>query len=329
MIKDKVNVLVTGSGGVTGKAVKRICHKYVNKNFIFIKSSDLDLRDFKKTLDFFKENQIEEVINLAAVSGGIGISLKHQASMLRDNVLINLSIVEACVRCNVNKLVLCLTTGMYPENAKLPLTEDNIHNGEPSLTNYGSSFAKRLIEPVIRSYREEYDLNVVGLIPSGIYGPEDNFHPMHAPMLPAIINRAYEAKKNNSDLEIWGTGKPLREYTFSEDIAEIFIWALDHFDSEKPINIGNPEELSIKNIVYLICKKIGIDKSKIFFNTNKPDGIFKKTSSNKNFQILNNFNYIPMEQGINKTIDWFLKVKDNNEVFLENSKIKEFNIYDR
>ena len=152
---------------------------------------------------------------------------------------------------------------------------------------------------------------------------------MHAPMLPAIINRAYEAKKNNSDLEIWGTGKPLREYTFSEDIAEIFIWALDHFDSEKPINIGNPEELSIKNIVYLICKKIGIDKSKIFFNTNKPDGIFKKTSSNKNFQILNNFNYIPMEQGINKTIDWFLKVKDNNEVFLENSKIKEFNIYDR
>lgn len=189
------NVLITGSGGVTGKAIKRICSEYKDKNFIFIKSSDLDLRNFKLTLKFFKKNKINKVINLAAVSGGIGISLKHQASMLRDNVLINLSVVEACVRCNIDKLVLCLTTGMYPENAKLPLKEEDIHNGQPSNTNYGSSFAKRLIEPIIRSYREEYNLNVVGLIPSGIFGPEDNFHPDHAPMLPAIINRAYEAKR--------------------------------------------------------------------------------------------------------------------------------------
>jgi GDP-L-fucose synthase len=248
------NILVTGSGGVTGKALKRISKKFEGKNFIFINSSDLDLRNFKNTQSFLRNNKIDKVINLAAVSGGIGISLKHQASMLRDNVLINLSIVEACVSCDIKKLVLCLTTGMYPEKAKIPLIEEYIHEGEPSKTNYGSSFAKRLIEPIIRSYREEYNLNVVGLIPSGIFGPEDNFHPEHAPMMPAIINRAYEAKKNNTNLEVWGTGNPLREYTYSEDIAKIFIWALDNFDSEKPINIGSPEELSIKQIIFNMQK---------------------------------------------------------------------------
>jgi GDP-L-fucose synthase len=320
------NILVTGSGGVTGKAVKRISKKFEGKNFIFINSSDLDLRNFKNTQSFLRNNKIDKVINLAAVSGGIGISLKHQASMLRDNVLINLSIVEACVSCDIKKLVLCLTTGMYPEKAKIPLIEEHIHEGEPSKTNYGSSFAKRLIEPIIRSYREEYNLNVVGLIPSGIFGPEDNFHPEHAPMMPAIINRAYEAKKNNTNLEVWGTGNPLREYTYSEDIAKIFIWALDNFDSEKPINIGSPEELSIKQIIYIICKKIGLDKKKIIFNKEKPDGIFKKTSSNKRFKALNNYNYISMEEGINKTIDWFIKAKEKNENFLEASKIKKFNI---
>tara|TARA_A100001011_G_scaffold390865_1_gene475144 strand:- start:203 stop:1180 length:978 start_codon:yes stop_codon:yes gene_type:complete len=320
------NILVTGSGGVTGKAVKRISKKYKDKHFIFVDSSDLDLRNFKNTQSFLRNNKIDKVINLAAVSGGIGISLKHPASMLRDNVLINLSIVEACVSCNIKKLLLTLTTGMYPENSKLPLIEDYIHDGEPSKTNYGSSFAKRLIEPIIRSYREEYNLNVVGLIPSGIFGPEDNFHPEHAPMMPAIINRAYDAKKNNTNLEVWGTGKPLREYTFSEDIAEIFIWALDNFDSEKPINIGSPEELSIKEIIHLVCKKIGLDKKKIIFNKDKPDGIFKKTSSNKKFQSLNNFKYMPMEEGINRTIDWFLKIKEKNENYLKESKIKKFNI---
>ena len=171
------NILVTGSGGVTGKAVKRISKNYKDKNFIFVNSSDLDLRNFKKTQSFLRNNKIDKVINLAAVSGGIGISLKHPASMLRDNVLINLSIVEACVSCNIKKLILTLTTGMYPENSKLPLIEEYIHDGEPSKTNYGSSFAKRLIEPIIRSYREEYNLNVVGLIPEWYFWTRRQFSP--------------------------------------------------------------------------------------------------------------------------------------------------------
>jgi GDP-L-fucose synthase len=321
----KKKILVTGSGGVCGKALKRISNNYPRYKFIFVSSKDLDLRNIKKTINFIKLHKVEYIINFAAVSGGIGLSINHQASLLRDNTLININILEASVQCNVKKLILCLTTGMYPEKAKLPLIEKNIQNGPPSNTNYGSSYAKRLIEPAIKAYRDEFKLNVIGLIPSGIYGPQDNFNKNDAPMLPAIINKMYDAKIKNKELKVWGTGKPLREYTYSEDIAKIFIWALEKYNKEQVINIGTTEEKSIKEITYIIAKKLKFPQNKIIFDKLKPDGIFKKSSSNKLFLAnIKKFNYTTLNSGIEKTINWFLKAKKLKKIFKTNEKIKEF-----
>jgi GDP-L-fucose synthase len=320
-------ILVTGSGGVTGKALFRISNIYKQYKFIFSNSNDFDLRDLKKTVNFIKYNKINKIINFAAVSGGIGLRMSHHASMLRDNVLININILEASVKCKIEKTILCLTTGMYPEKAKLPLSEIDIQSGPPSSTNYGSSYAKRLIEPAIKAYRDEFKLNVIGLIPSGIYGPEDNFNKNDAPMLPSIINRMYDAKFQKKKLEVWGTGKPLREYTYSEDIAKIFMWALKHYNKEQVLNIGTTEENSIKNIVYLIADKLKFPKKEIAFNHSKPDGIYKKSSSNKLFiQEIKKFKYTSLKSGISKTIDWFLESKNKKIKLKYSNKIKKFKI---
>jgi GDP-L-fucose synthase len=318
-------ILVTGSGGVAGKALIKISNNYPEYKFIFTTSEDFDLRNLKQTINFIKKNKINNIINFAAVSGGIGLSMSHHASMLRDNVLININILEASVKCKVKKILLCLTTGMYPEKAKLPLSEKYIQYGPPSDTNYGSSYAKRLIEPAIRAYRDEFKLNAIGLIPSGIYGPEDNFNKNDAPMLPSIINRMYDCKIKNQILEVWGTGKPLREYTYSEDIAKIFIWALENYEKEQVLNIGTTEENSIKNIVNLIASKLEFPKDNITFNPLKPDGIYRKSSSNKLFlKEIKKFKYISLKKGISKTVDWFLETKRNKINFKTKAKIKKF-----
>jgi GDP-L-fucose synthase len=320
----KNTLLVTGSGGVAGKALKRIANNYPKYKFIFVSSKDVDLRNIKKTINFIKLHKVEYIINFAAVSGGIGLSINHQASLLRDNALININILEASVQCKVKKLILCLTTGMYPEKAALPLKEKDIHNGYPSLTNYGSSFAKRLIEPAIKAYRSEFKLNVIGLIPSGIYGPEDNFSTIDAPMLPSIISRMHKALLENNILEVWGTGKPLREYTYSEDIAKIFMWALQYYNKEQVLNIGSTEEKSIKSIVEVIAEKMNFSKNKIYFNKNKPDGIQKKSASNYLFRKEKKFNYTTLDNGIKKTVNWYINQYDKKNILRNERKLKIF-----
>jgi GDP-L-fucose synthase len=316
-------ILVTGCGGVAGKALIRISKLYSKYKFIFTTSDEVDLRDLKKTFKFIKNHKINKIINFAAVSGGIGLSLNHQASMLRDNVLINLNILESSVKLKIEKVILCLTTGMYPEKAKLPLKETDIHNGYPSDTNYGSSFAKRLIDPAIRAYREEFKLNVIGLIPSGIFGPDDNFDPEHAPMLPSVIARMYLAKIKNDKMEIWGTGKPLREYTYCEDIAKIFMWALDNYNEKEVLNIGSTEEKSIKKIVTIIAKHMEFPTKNIFFNTNKKDGIYKKSADNSLFIKKCNFKYLSLDEGIRKTVEWYIDEFNNKKNFDSRNKLKK------
>ena len=193
-------------------------------------------------MKLFKRLNGDSIVHLAAISGGIGFSKSHHASMLRDNILMTFNILEAARINKYKKVLLTLTSGMYPEKIKPPYNETMIHEGRPLENNYGSSFAKRIMDPAIRAYRDEYNLDVIGLIPSGIFGPNDNFNIDHAPMLPATILKAYYAKKNNSKLKVWGNGKAIRDYTFSKDLRDIFIWALENYSSDLCLNVSSPEE---------------------------------------------------------------------------------------
>lgn len=298
-------VLVTGASGVLGNGVRAVASEYPEYKFVFLTSSDCDLRDQMATQALFQEHEPYGVLHLAAVSGGIGLSMRHPASLLRDNTLITLSIMEAARICEVQKLVMTLTTGMYPENAPLPLNEDNMHDGWPHPSNYGSSFAKRLIDPAIRAYREEYNLAVVGLIPSGIFGPHDNFNFEDAPMLPALIRRFYENRDGKTPLIVWGDGTPLREYTFSQDLARIFIWALKNYDAPQCLNVGTVEEHSIREIALMVADCLHIDPTRIVFDTTKPQGIYRKNVDNSRFLALEGFQYTPFIEGLRRTVEWF------------------------
>jgi len=303
-------VVVTGSSAVAGSAVRAVHQEYPSE-FIFMTSKDCNLCDAGQTMAFFEKTKPDGIIHLAAVSGGIGLSLKHQGSMLRDNVLMNLNVMEAARKLNVQKLVMTLTTGAYPPAAPLPLKEEYLHDGQPHGSNYGSSFAKRLVEPAIRGYREEYGLNVVGLIPNGIFGEHDNFNYDDAPMLPALIRRFYENRNTTDEIVIWGDGTPLREYTYSRDVAHVFLWALYNYNDGQVLNSGTTEELSIKEIALLIAKNVGVDPARIRFDTNKPNGVFRKGTDNSRVRALSDYKYTPFAEGLERTIRWFVDTYEN------------------
>ncbi len=305
-------ILVTGSTAVLGQGLKNISNDYKDYDFFFSSSKDCNLTKIDQTIEFVDKIKPDAIIHFAAISGGIGLLMKKHATILRDISLMNISILEAARINNIKKTIMTLTTGMYPADAKLPLDEKDIHNGYPHDTTYGSSFAKRIIDPAIRAYRDEFDLNVIGFIPSGIFGEEDNFNLNDAPMLPSLIRRFYEAKINGDEIVVWGDGSPLREYTYSQDLAKIFIWGLENYDDAQCLNIGTTEENSIKDIAYMICEIMEIDKKLIKFDLSKPKGVFRKNITNKKFIKLSNFKYTPFKEALKKTIEWFIYNYENN-----------------
>lgn len=317
-----MKVLVTGSRGVAGSSIKRLANNFQH-NFTFSTSSDVNLCNMEATLNYIGAEKPDAIIHLAAVSGGIGLSATRHASMLRDNLFMNFNILEAARIHKVKKVIMTLSTGMYPPNCDLPHVEDQIHLGNPHASNYGMSFAKRMVEPAVRAYRQEYGMNVIGLIPSGIFGPEDNFHPEHAPFLPTLISRVYDAKKTGGNVIVWGDGTPIRDYTYADDIAEIFIWALENYDSDQVMNIGSVEEHTIREIAEIICNKLDVSIDRLEFDTSKPSGVYKKSVSNKRFIKLNNFSYTSLRDGISKTVDWYVQTIENSpELLRKYSKSK-------
>jgi GDP-L-fucose synthase len=298
-------ILVTGSSGVAGSAFKKLAKIIKNKKFIFSTSSDCDLESKEKTKLYIEKIKPDYIINLAAISGGIGLSSKCQASLLYSNLAINFNILESCKSIKLKKLLLVLSSGIYPEHANLPLKESSLNSGEPFEAAYGYSYAKRILQPAIKAYRAQYGLKVIGAIPNGIFGENDNFNLDDAPMLPSVIRKCYEAKDVNIDIEIWGDGSPLREYTYSEDVAKSFLWMLENYDDDIALNTGTTEENSIKEIVFMILDELKIDKKRVYFNINKPSGILRKSTDNSIFKRLSNFQYTTFREGLRKTIKWF------------------------
>ena len=320
----RFKILVTGGSGVVGSALKSLKFSYPLFDFVFSDSKACDLTDEVQTHHYVRSVEPNAIIHLAAYSGGIGLSMQHPAKLLRGNVLMCFNILEAARIHKVEKVVMTLTTGMYPPNAPLPLKEESIHDGYPHDSNYGSSFAKRLVDPAIRAYREEYGMNIIGLIPNGIYGECDNFHLEHAPMVPALIRRFYDSRESDSDIVVWGDGSPLREYTYSKDVAKAFMWGLLHYNDAQVLNIGSTEELSVREIAYLIAEYLDIDKQRIKFDASKPGGVFKKSTDNSRFLELSGFQYTPFREGLQNTIKWFCSAyRDYPDFMRLESKMNE------
>ena len=194
---------------------------------------------------------------------------------------------------------------MYPSRAPNPIKEDYIHDGQPHESNYSYSFAKRLIDPSIKAYRTEYGLHAIGLAVNGIFGPNMNFKAGESIMVAALLRRFYENRENDAPIVIWGDGSPLREYTFSQDLARAFMWSLDHYDGTQFLNVGSTEEHTVKETAGMIADGLGIDPRRIVFDTTKPAGIYRKATDNSRFVELSHFRYTPFRTGLEQTLRWF------------------------
>jgi GDP-L-fucose synthase len=304
-------ILVTGGTAVTGYAFNSIKQEYPNDEFKLIGSKDCDLTSKEQTFDFIKNYKPNAIIHLAALCGGIGLSAGYPADVLRENVIMNFNILDTAAKLNLEKVIMTLSAGMYPPTAPLPLKEEYIHEGDAHISNYGYSHAKRLIEPSIRAYRKQYGLNVIGLVPNGVFGENDNYNEEDATMLPTLIKRFYENKDKDTSLIIWGDGSPLREYTYSKDIARANMWCLDNYNDSQILNIGSIEERTVLEIAGMIADNFGIDKNRFTFDTSKPEGVFKKSTDNSKFVGLSGFKYTPFEEGLKNTIKWFVETYEN------------------
>ncbi len=302
-----MKVLITGGSGLVGSAIKSISSLYPDLQFIFLSSKDCDLTNWEQTNQYFNSVKPDYVIHLAANVGGLFKNMKYKVDMLESNLTINSNVLKASHNVQVKKLVACLSTCIFPDKTTYPINESMLHLGPPHFSNDAYAYAKRILEVQCKAYREQYGDNFVCVIPTNIYGLFDNFNLDDGHVIPALIHKCYLAKQSNSKFVIAGTGQPLRQFIYSEDLAKLIIWVLTDYNDSNPIilSVSESEEISIKDVVDIICKEF--EYWNVEWDNSKPDGQFKKTADNNKLISMNDFKFTDINVGLNKTIKWFIE----------------------
>jgi GDP-L-fucose synthase len=262
-------ILITGSSGFLGSAVLRQADSF---NLITPRSKDYDLVDNKSCNILFENNpDIDTVIHLAATCGGIQANQKNPGKYFYDNMSMGLNIIECCRKFNVNKLVLVGTVCSYPKYCSIPFKEQDLWNGFPEETNAPYGIAKKSLYIMADAYSRQYGLDVTILIPSNLYGPNDHFEEDKSHVIPAIIQKIYNAKRYNQDLIVWGDGSATRDFLYVDDAASAIVKSIAINTGTQPINLGSNQEVSIKTLVEQVCSLMEYD-GKIIWDTTKPNG---------------------------------------------------------
>ena len=294
------NVLITGGTGMVGTAFRELL-----PDAVYLSSKDFDLRRPEEALRAFRIHRPQYVIHLAAKVGGIKANTDKMADFYLDNVRINTNTLEAARAFGVKKVVSLLSTCVYPDNVTYPLTEDQVQNGEPHESNFAYAYAKRMLDVQSRAYRQQYKCNFVTAIPNNLFGEADNYHLENSHVIPAIMRKMYEANQKGHDVDLWGDGTPLREFTYAKDLVRALLILLEGYDEPEPINVGNTQEISIKDIAEAIAERVGF-KGSINWQTNMPAGQHRKPSSTEKFQFLFNIKYTPFDEALTKVCQWFI-----------------------
>ena len=292
-----MKLLVTGGNGLVGSAITADFKPTHN---------ELDLMELDEIVDYIEENELTHIIHCAGKVGGIKTNSEHLGEFFYENITMNSNLLEAARQCRVEKVVSFMSTCVFPDDATYPLTTDQIHNGEPHASNYAYAYAKRMLEVQSRAYREQYGCNFVTVIPCNIYGPNDNFDLDSSHVIPALIHKCYIAKENNTDFVVWGTGRAYREFVYVDDIATIAKWVLHNYNEPEPFIISPDEEISMSVLAQTIQFKMH-GAGTIIYDQRKPDGQLRKPSDNSVLKrCLPDFEFIPIEEGLRRTIEWFL-----------------------
>lgn len=283
--------------------------------FLFTGSKELELTDRVAVNDHFNLHKPDYVLHLAAKSGGANLNKVIPVDMFEKNLNMSMNILNASANHGVTKTVLVSSTSAYPAQRLVPAREMDLHAGSPSPTDYPYAFAKRMMDPLARAYRDQYGIQVSVAIVNGIVGPNMNFKKGESVMLAGLIRRFYEqltfGEANDSFL-VFGDGTPIREYTYSLDLAKALLWIANEKDMPEIVNIGNSEGLSVRSYAEIVCDCLQIDRSRIAFS--EPEGSasasYNQLTDNSLFRQLSNFKFTDTRSAIEITTNWF---KENYE----------------
>tara|TARA_B110000027_G_scaffold39639_1_gene43737 strand:+ start:737 stop:1693 length:957 start_codon:yes stop_codon:yes gene_type:complete len=306
-LKKTTKIYIAGHRGMVGSAVWRALDKKGYMNLLVKTSAELDLRNQQAVLDFYNQEQPEVVIDAAAKVGGILANNDFPYQFLMENMQIQNNLIDSSLKSGVEKFIFLGSSCIYPKYAEQPLKEEYLLTGSLEATNEWYSIAKITGVKACEAIRKKYNKEYVSLMPTNLYGYFDNFDLKSSHVLPAMIHKFHQAKINNhSDVMLWGSGTPLREFLFVEDLAEAIVFSLENNLPENLYNIGSGEEVRIEELARIIQKVIG-HQGLILWDSSKPDGTPRKLMDVSKIKELGWEYSTELKVGIEKTYDWFLK----------------------
>jgi len=305
MNKD-AKIYVAGHRGLVGSAILRKLQADGYTNLVYRTSQELDLRDRNQVDKFFEEEKPEYVFLAAAKVGGIVANNEYPADFIRDNLMIQTNVIDAAYRNGVKKLLFLGSTCIYPKFAPQPLKEEYLLTGELEPTNEPYAIAKIAGIKMCQSYNRQYGTKYISVMPTNLYGPNDNFDLHTSHVLPALIRKFHEAKENNAPyVEVWGTGTPRREFLYSDDLADACVFLMNNYEDNEIVNVGVGEDISIKELAEKIKNIVGY-QGEIKFDTTKPDGTPRKLVDVSKINALGWKASISLDEGLQKAYQWFL-----------------------
>jgi GDP-L-fucose synthase len=298
-------ILVTGSGGMVGRAVVKLLQDLGYTNLLTPRKSELDLRKTNLVDDYFKTHSPEYVFLIAAKVGGIHANMTYRADFIFDNLMMQTNVINACKENSIKKLLFVSSGCVYPKLAESPIPESSMLTGllEPSNEHY--SIAKIAGIKMCEAYHLQYGLNYAVVIPNNIYGPGDNYHPENSHVMAALLSKFDKAKENNTDVEIWGSGNQMREFVYVNDVANACI-SLMNSQHNGLFNCSSEVEISIKDLANLISQILGYT-GKISYNPDKPEGHFRKGFTCEKLRNTGWKCTTDLEIGIKLAHDWYIK----------------------
>lgn len=296
-----MKTIITGSKGLLGSAI----HRIIKDDSICPSREDLDISKESDVKEYLKKNRdvSDTIIHCAAKVGGVKANMENNKSFFLENIKMDNNIMMSAFENEYENIVTVLSTCVFPDKVEYPLISDYIENGPPHFSNYGYAYAKRHLGYSTKMFRNASGKNWISVIPTNLYGINDNFSLENSHVIPALIRKAYESKINDEEFVIWGDGSPLRQFVYSDDMAQIILWAKDNWKSEKPIMAVNEKEYSIKEIALMIAEIFEIQGNKIRFDCDKPSGQFRKPAKSD----VPDYKFIDIREGLEKTCKWFIK----------------------
>jgi GDP-L-fucose synthase len=305
-MKKDSKIYIAGHRGMVGSSILRKLKSEGYINIITRTHSELDLTNQLEVSSFFNQEKPEYVFLAAAKVGGIGANNDYKADFIYQNLMIQSNVINSCFDVRVKKLLFLGSSCIYPKMATQPLKEDYLLSGYLEPTNDAYAIAKIAGIKMCQSFNQQYGTNYISVMPTNLYGPGDNYHLQNSHVFPALIRKFHDAKiSGDSEVVVWGSGKPMREFLYVDDLVDALIFLMENYNSSEIVNIGTGEDISIRDLAYLVRDVIGFS-GQIIYDSSKPDGTPRKLLDVSRIHELGWFHKINLKQGIELTYKHFL-----------------------